>query len=449
MTMTRWTKLSRDIWSNRSRSLLVILSITVGVFAVGMISLTRQALTRSLHEQYLAIHPAEAIIQTLPGMDDDLVSAIRHTKGVTDAEGRRSLPLRLSQDGAGETWRDLTLYSLADYRDQHLFTIHLEDGSWPPKKGEVLMERASMAFLGLKTGDTILIKTASGKKARLEVRGTVLDLYREPPLLDGWLYGYVSQETIRWLGEPEGYNELYLDTAGEDRPTVNRIVERVSDRLKGESLPVYKKTVINQNSHPLEYIIDTIVLLLGLVAVLSMGLSALLVINIISALIAQQESHRRQIGPDHWHVRLSGGFARVGGGDSGAASQLCGRTLPGGFRGRIDEFRSAGDPFLGGGPVHPTGGGPAGAAAGRSPIHSDRDTRLTGEGAERVRPERSLVRRKLARCHSAALPAAHPYPTAGAAESIPKTRAVNPLAGHADLCRSRFHGQHQPAGFPE
>ena len=64
--MTRWIKVLRDLWNNRSRTILVILSIAVGVFAVGMIAATQQALTASLRQQYAAIQPADAILLTEP-----------------------------------------------------------------------------------------------------------------------------------------------------------------------------------------------------------------------------------------------------------------------------------------------------------------------------------------------------------------------------------------------
>ena len=56
-------------------------------------------------------------------------------------------PLRISLDGKGETWRDLTIYALQDYNDQRLFLVGPQDGTWPPEKGQVLLERASMPYL--------------------------------------------------------------------------------------------------------------------------------------------------------------------------------------------------------------------------------------------------------------------------------------------------------------
>lgn len=291
--MTRWTKVYRDLWNNRSRTVLVILSIAVGVFAIGMIAATQQALTESLDTQYADMRPADAILQTEPMLDEDFVSGIRHMRGVEEAEGRRSLLLRISLDGEGETWRDLTLYAMNDYNDQRLFLVRPQDGIWPPEKGQVLMERASMAYIGAQPGDQILVKTPDGRQFHLTVTGRAHDLYRVPPVIEGWIYGYVSMDTIRWMGEAEGCNELYVKVSGGDAAEIRAISEKAANRIEGEGLPVYRTTLPKQGEHPLNFIITTVLVLLGLLAVLSMFLSGLLVVNVISALIAQQE---RQIG---------------------------------------------------------------------------------------------------------------------------------------------------------
>lgn len=291
--MTRWKKVYRDLWNNRSRTTLVILSIAVGVFALGMIVSTQQALTTSLAAQYTDMHPADIILKTEPMLDDDFITSMRHMKGVDEAEGRRALPLRISLDGKGETWRDLTLYAIADYEDQRLLKVYEQSGNYPPEKGEVLLERATMIYLDLEPGDEILVKTPEGKKYTLRVTGAAHDLYRIPPVLEGWVYGYVSMDTIRWMGQPEGYNELYLDANASSPAEIRALSEKASDRIKGEGLPVYQKTLPNPGVHPMNFIIETMLILLGLIAGLSMFLSGLLVVNVISAVIAQQE---KQIG---------------------------------------------------------------------------------------------------------------------------------------------------------
>jgi len=291
--MTRWKKVYRDLWINRSRTILVILSIAVGVFALGMIVSTQQALTASLAKQYAGIRPADVILETEPMLDDDFVASMRNMRGVDEVEGRRSLALRISLDGKGDTWRDLTLYALPDYDDQRLLRVWEQSGNWPPEKKEVLLERATIAYLGLAPGDEILVKTPEGRKYTLRVAGIVHDLYRIPPVIEGWVYGYVSMDTLRWMGQPEGYNQLYLDAGATADTEIRALANEAEDRIEGEGLPVYQKTMPDQGAHPLNFIIETVLILLGIIAGLAMFLSGLLVVNVISALIAQQE---RQIG---------------------------------------------------------------------------------------------------------------------------------------------------------
>jgi len=301
--MTRWIKVYRDLWINRSRTVLIILSIAVGVFSIGLIGMSQIALLESLNAQYAAMKPADAILQTEPMLDEDFIEGIRNMRNVDEAEGRRYLLLRISLDGKGETWRDLTLYALHDYNDQRLFLVREQDGFYPPKKGQVLMERASMIYIGAEPGDQILVKTPDGRQFHLTIMGRVHDLYRIPPIIEGWIYGYVDMSTLRWMGEPEGYNELYINA--KDPTQIRTVINKVADRIEGMGLPVYRKTLPTPGEHPLNFIISTMMILLGLVAVLSMMLSVLLVINVISALIAQQEKQiaiMKAIGARSWQV---------------------------------------------------------------------------------------------------------------------------------------------------
>ena len=247
-----------------------------------------------LIQMYIAtLFPLSRVLKEILTLKDDFVTGVRHMRGLEEAEGRRSIPLRLSLGENGEGWRDMTLYAIPKYDDQRLFHIWPGNGAWPPRKGEVLIERSSMDYLGVQLGDEILVKTTDGRNFHLRVAGSVHDLYRIPPVIEGWLYGYISMDTVRWMGLPEGYNELYIDVSADSETEIRTMTDKVADRIEGNNLPVYEKTLPNKEEHPLNYIIQTILMLLGLLAVLSMFLSGFLVINVISALLVQQE---RQIG---------------------------------------------------------------------------------------------------------------------------------------------------------
>ena len=58
MIRPRWRKIWRDMWRNKRRTVLVILSIAVGVFAVGMIVSTQIILSEDMALRYNATNPA-------------------------------------------------------------------------------------------------------------------------------------------------------------------------------------------------------------------------------------------------------------------------------------------------------------------------------------------------------------------------------------------------------
>ena len=77
MISSRWRKVLRDLWQNKGRSLLVILSIAVGVFAVGTVVQMREIVQQDMIGSYERSNPAHAIISTGDGFDDDLLQVIR------------------------------------------------------------------------------------------------------------------------------------------------------------------------------------------------------------------------------------------------------------------------------------------------------------------------------------------------------------------------------------
>ena len=72
MLSPRWRKVVRDLWGNKTRTLLVVLSIAVGVFAVGMVASTQVIFGRELNSSWAAVNPASASLFTGP-FDDEML----------------------------------------------------------------------------------------------------------------------------------------------------------------------------------------------------------------------------------------------------------------------------------------------------------------------------------------------------------------------------------------
>jgi len=290
----RWRKVLRDLWINRTRMILIVMTIAVGVFAIGTIAATQIVLDSELPQHYAEIDPAHISFSTSL-FETDMVDRIARVDGVTAVEGRRNLPVRLLIDPVADQWRDLFLFVIPDFEDQQVYKITHVSGQWPPEKGTLLMERGSLTYLGLYDGQEITIKTPGGRQRTLRISGEAHDLYHMPAFLEGTVYAYISEDTLDWLGQEHGSNELYVRLDGDvNNPNyMHLMTDEVTDALEDAGLIVYYTNRPTPDSYPMAYIADTVILLLTLLGVLILLLSAFLVINTITALITQQT---RQIG---------------------------------------------------------------------------------------------------------------------------------------------------------
>jgi ABC-type antimicrobial peptide transport system permease subunit len=94
MITPRWRKVFADLWNNKTRTLLTILTIAVGVMAVGFIRGMAVIVLADMNADYQAARPHEAILYTAP-FDESLVVAVQHVAGVLDAEGRSQISSRV------------------------------------------------------------------------------------------------------------------------------------------------------------------------------------------------------------------------------------------------------------------------------------------------------------------------------------------------------------------
>ena len=292
MFRPRWSKVRRDLWVNKTRTILVVLSIAIGVFAFGVIAGARTTLLREVNQGYLAINPASATLRTDP-FDEALVESIARMPEVSEAEGRRSVRARIK---VGESeWYDITMHAIDDYDDIRVSILRPESGAWPPQDKELLIERSSRPLINSNVGDLTLIELANGKQRQLPIVGLVHDISKPPGEIAGIASGFVTRDTLTWLGTSSDFNELLFTVAENefDQEHIEQVADLVTDKVERSGGEVYSTDIPTPGQHPVEQILPTILLILAVLGSFSLVLSAFLVINTISAILTQQT---RQIG---------------------------------------------------------------------------------------------------------------------------------------------------------
>ena len=293
MVSARWRKVLRDLSVNKTRTILVVLSIAVGVFAVGVVIGSQIILSHDIAASYAAGNPASAVLYTEP-FDDDLVQSVRRMNSVSDVEGRRTVNVRLKV--GTNSWRDLQLTAIPDYNNIRLNKVRPEHGAWPPQERELLIERSALGDTEANIGDTLLIETPDGTLRKLRLAGTAhSNDYFGPLFFAGTIWGYVTFDTLQWLGQPNNFNELHLVIAQHSNDTayIERQADQIVNTVEKSGRTVFRKMIPTPGEHLATPMIQSMIMFLGVMGLFTLFLSALIVVNMLSALLTQ---HVRQIG---------------------------------------------------------------------------------------------------------------------------------------------------------
>ena len=143
MLSARWKKVLHDVLGSKTRTVLIVISMAVGLFAVGIILSSRTILSEGLAQSFAAIDPSSGTVRTLELFEDDFVRSVRAMPDVVEADARRSITARV-QIGP-DRWKNLTIFVVEDYEDIRVNRIRPQTGPWPPPTREMLIERAALA----------------------------------------------------------------------------------------------------------------------------------------------------------------------------------------------------------------------------------------------------------------------------------------------------------------
>ncbi|MGE0454585.1 MAG: ABC transporter permease [Vicinamibacteria bacterium] len=286
-------KAVRDFWQERTRSALVVLAIALGIAGFSGVLSAYAILTRELNDGYLATQPASATLW-LESVDDELSRAVVSSgRGVRAAEARRSVSGRIKTGPVA--WRALQLFVIRDFSDIRVSTISSEDGAWPPATGELLIERDALQVAKAAIGESVTVRTARGGERTLRVAGSVHDVGQAQARMENVVYGYVTLETLELLGEERRLDQLKILADGDafDEAHVRKVAAGVEAWLTAQGRPVRRMEVPTPGAHPHAALMGMLLLAMAGFGCFALGLSGVLVVNLVTALMAAQ---LRQIG---------------------------------------------------------------------------------------------------------------------------------------------------------
>lgn len=287
-----WRKALRDLWLNKARSFLVVLAIAIGVFGLGLVANSYAILVREMNANYMRTNPAAATIYTST-LDDAFLQKVKDLPQVDEVE-TRSLVIGRVQTGENE-WKTIWLFIIDDFNNLRLDKFSPEAGQYPAQTGEILLERDALKVANAIIGQSLRIKIPNAAPVSLNLTGSVHAPGLAPAWMENFAYGFITRETLVQLGGEPSMNELKVSFVDK---TLNQNEVRVAATdmrgwMETQGYPVSRIEVPKPGKHPHATQMATLLFLLEVFGVIALLLSAVLVVNMISALLAQQI---RQIG---------------------------------------------------------------------------------------------------------------------------------------------------------
>jgi len=299
----RWRKVFLDLFENKGRTALVVFSIAVGVLSIGVIAGTYVIISNDMSITYAANNPANIEFR-MDDFDDDMLTTIRNTHGIAEAEGRRVVNMRVREMDR-EKWTTLDIIAVDDFDENKVNLLNLISGQIKPGKDEVILERDALEDLNIQVGQDLLFELPDGTTKSLQVVGIVLDPttgaddFLAPP------FGYITMDTLPTLHQPELFNRVYatISEKQDDMVHIRAVGGDLKDRIEKVDYVVTRTRFSKTHEHPMASIINAVLGILMALGFLIVFLASSLIANTLNALLNQ---HMRHIGV----IKLVGGRNR-------------------------------------------------------------------------------------------------------------------------------------------
>jgi putative ABC transport system permease protein len=293
MMRPRWRKVFHDLIGGFSRTALVVLSIAVGVFSIGVIVGAYVIISHDMSASYAANNPTNIELRTTP-FDNTLITVVKGVHGVKQVEGRYVFAMRARLPGSSQ-WVALNMVAIEIFSKMQINLMHPISGTSQPGKNEVLLERKALTDLNVSVGDTLEFELDNGSIKTMKVAGIVSDPSTGAGDFLAQPFAYVTTSTLSYLHQPDTFNRLFvtLTTGQNDGQTLRQMTTTVSDKVTKNGETVLRTRSSKTNEHPLASTVQAVLGILLALGILILFLSSSLIANTLSALLNQ---HLRHIG---------------------------------------------------------------------------------------------------------------------------------------------------------
>ncbi len=269
-------------------------------------------LLAGMDESHQAVYPSHISVYLADRIDRDTALNLKKIEGVEDIEVLDQVTVRYKVNTEDE-WKRGSLVMRDDYQDQTYDIVQLKEGEWPHRDG-IGIERLSAQYFELDMGDSVIFEMEKTDRA-LPIVGKVRHPFVPPPQFGGDAVFFVDTEGMeRFNITDDGFGGLSnVDTSGLARGQVSpfnvpqgefgqllvrvnpysldfakEIGSEIKDELAKQNIEVIVTFYQDPEKHWGRLFVEGLNMVLKILAVVSLFMSVILVINTLTSLITQQ-----------------------------------------------------------------------------------------------------------------------------------------------------------------
>jgi putative ABC transport system permease protein len=186
-----------------------------------------------------------------------------------------------------DEWERGSLVMRDDYENQTYDIVQLREGQWPEKDG-IGIERLSSQHYRIDIGHKVIFELEKTDRA-LPITGKIRHPFRLPPQLGGDASFFVAAEGMERFGIPEGeFSQLLIRVEPYSLEFSKDVASEIKDRLAKQNVGVAVTLYQDPEEHWGRSFMEGMNLVMQILAVVSLFMSAVLILNTLTALITNK-----------------------------------------------------------------------------------------------------------------------------------------------------------------
>jgi putative ABC transport system permease protein len=282
-----WNKIWFDLWHNKTRTFLAVLSIAAGVFAVGAIFGMSELLSTNMDQSHRSTLPPHINVRLSSPVDRDTLLNLKDVPGVEDIDPYNDVSILYKLHPQDE-WRQGIIEMRDNYDAQKFELVQLREGHWPGNKNEIGVERMQAQYNKIGIGDSVIFKIGN-KERTLPITSLVRHPFVPPPQFEDLAFYFVNGEGLERFGIPDGkFNSFFVRVTPYSSDYAKEVANAIKDKLAKQDIGIAAFVYQDPDRHWGRAFMDGFLLVQKLLAVICVAMGAVLVYNTLTNLITQQ-----------------------------------------------------------------------------------------------------------------------------------------------------------------